>query len=72
LAPDVAVIDDDGRRSWRSRAEVVLDDEERESFVWHKSADRILDSLASYCRRINDSGHEAAARTKQRRPGRAA
>jgi transposase len=24
---------------------------------WHKSADEILDSLASYCRRINDSGH---------------
>ena len=26
-------------------------------FVWHKSADQILDSLASYCQRINDSGH---------------
>jgi transposase len=26
-------------------------------FVWHKSADEILDSLASYCQRINDSGH---------------
>jgi transposase len=26
-------------------------------FVWHKSADQILDSLAAYCRRINDSGH---------------
>jgi transposase len=26
-------------------------------FVWHKTADEILDSLASYCRRISDSGH---------------
>ena len=26
-------------------------------FVWHKSADEILDSLAAYCQRINDSGH---------------
>jgi len=26
-------------------------------FVWHKTADEILDSLASYCQRINDSGH---------------
>ena len=26
-------------------------------FVWAKSADAILDSIARYCRRINDSGH---------------
>ncbi len=26
-------------------------------YVWHKTADDILDSLASYCQRINDSGH---------------
>jgi transposase len=26
-------------------------------FVWHKTADEILDSLASYCARISDSGH---------------
>jgi transposase len=26
-------------------------------FVWHKSADQILESLAFYCQRINDSGH---------------
>ena len=26
-------------------------------FVWHNSADEILDSLAAYCQRINDSGH---------------
>ena len=26
-------------------------------FVWHKSADEILDSLANYCQRISDSGH---------------
>ena len=26
-------------------------------YVWHKTADQILDSLANYCQRINDSGH---------------
>jgi len=27
------------------------------SFVWHKSADEIFDTLATYCERISDSGH---------------
>ena len=26
-------------------------------FIWHKTADEILESLANYCQRINDSGH---------------
>jgi hypothetical protein len=26
-------------------------------YVWHKTADDILDSLSQYCQRINDSGH---------------
>ena len=26
-------------------------------FLWHKSADEILDNLAAYCQRISDSGH---------------
>ena len=26
-------------------------------FVWHKSADEILDRPAAYCQRTNDSGH---------------
>jgi hypothetical protein len=26
-------------------------------YVWHKTADQILTSLASYCRRINGPGH---------------
>lgn len=26
-------------------------------FVWHKTADEVLDSLAAYCKRISDSGH---------------
>ena len=25
--------------------------------IWHKTADQILDSVARYCQRINDSGH---------------
>ena len=31
--------------------------EDPRPFVWHKSADEILQSLASYCQRISDSGH---------------
>jgi transposase len=31
--------------------------DEPRPFVWHKTADEILDSLASYCQRISDSGH---------------
>ena len=26
-------------------------------FVWTKTADEILDTIATYCQRINDSGH---------------
>ena len=26
-------------------------------FVWVKTADEILETLAAYCQRINDSGH---------------
>ena len=31
--------------------------DEPRPFVWHRTADEILDTLAAYCRRINDSGH---------------
>ncbi len=31
--------------------------DEPRPFVWHRTADEILDSLASYCQRISDSGH---------------
>ena len=31
--------------------------EDPKPFVWHKSADEILDTLAAYCARISDSGH---------------
>lgn len=31
--------------------------DEPKPFVWHKSADEILDTLAAYCARISDSGH---------------
>src|ERR1044072_3402266 len=31
--------------------------DEPKPYVWHKSADEILDSLAAYCQRLNDSGH---------------
>jgi transposase len=31
--------------------------EDPKPYIWHKNADEILDSLASYCQRINDSGH---------------
>jgi transposase len=31
--------------------------DEPKPFVWHKTAEEILDSLANYCNRISDSGH---------------
>jgi transposase len=31
--------------------------EDPKPYVWHKTADEILSSLASYCQRISDSGH---------------
>jgi len=31
--------------------------DEPKPFVWHRTADEILDSLASYCVRISESGH---------------
>ena len=31
--------------------------DEPKPFVWHKTADEILDTLATYCERISDSGH---------------
>jgi hypothetical protein len=30
---------------------------EPKPFVWHKTADEILETLANYCERISDSGH---------------
>jgi hypothetical protein len=45
-------------RSRRSiRTWITNWNDEPKPFVWHKSADQILDSLAAYCQRINDSGH---------------
>ncbi len=31
--------------------------EDPKPYVWHKTADEILDGLAAYCQRISDSGH---------------
>ena len=31
--------------------------DEPQPFIWHKTADEILDNLANYCQRISDSGH---------------
>ena len=31
--------------------------DEPKPYVWHKTADEILDSLANYCQRISNSGH---------------
>jgi hypothetical protein len=32
-------------------------DKDPKQFVWTKTADQILETLAVYCERINDSGH---------------
>jgi transposase len=39
-------------RTW-----IQLWNDEPKPFVWHKTADEILDNLANYCERISDSGH---------------
>jgi transposase len=39
-------------RTWIARW-----NDEPKPFVWHKTADEILDNLANYCERISDSGH---------------
>ena len=53
------------RGSHRSTKELVASirtwitgwNENPRPFVWHKSADEILHTLASYCERVSDSGH---------------
>jgi transposase len=53
------------RGSQRSTKELVASirtwitgwNEDPKPFIWHKSADEILQTLASYCERISDSGH---------------
>jgi len=53
------------RGSHRSTKELVasirtwieLWNEDPRPFVWHKTSDEILESLAAYCERISDSGH---------------
>ena len=35
-------------------------DKDPKAFVWTKSADEILETLAAYCQRIIDSGHQGA------------
>jgi transposase len=49
-------------RSTKELERAILDwtdnwNEDPRPFVWHKSADEILETLASYCARISDSGH---------------
>jgi transposase len=39
-------------RTW-----IALWNDNPKPFVWHKTADQILASLAAYCQRINDSAH---------------
>jgi transposase len=39
-------------RTW-----IQMWNDEPKPFVWHKTADEILDNLANYCERISDSGH---------------
>ena len=38
------------------RTSITSWNDDPKPFVWHESADEILEGLASYCRRINDSG----------------
>jgi hypothetical protein len=40
----------------RSRTWIGNWNDDPKPYIWHKTADEILDSLAAYCQRINDSG----------------
>jgi hypothetical protein len=46
----------DRTRSRRPRLDQRTE-QEPPAFVWTKTADQILDTLAAYCQRITDSGH---------------
>ena len=39
------------------RSYLKIYNEDPKPFVWHKTADEILASVAAYCQRISDSGH---------------
>ena len=68
---DVGADDDDVLAEWlrhethRSAKDLVASirtwiqrwNDEPCPFVWHKTADEILEHLAAYCERISDSGH---------------
>jgi hypothetical protein len=52
----------DAHRSTRAletaiREYLTISNEAPKSFVWHKTADEILASLARFCQRISNSGH---------------
>ena len=36
---------------------LTISNEAPKPFVWHKTADEILASVARYCQRISNSGH---------------
>jgi hypothetical protein len=36
---------------------LAIHNENPQPFVWHKTADEIIDSVARFCKRINDSVH---------------
>jgi hypothetical protein len=46
-----------GTRTGRLDPHLDRELERPDAVVWQKTADEILDSLAAYCQRINDSGH---------------
>lgn len=39
------------------RSYLTIYNEDPKPFVWHKTADEVLASVANYCQRISDSGH---------------
>jgi transposase len=43
----------------KAAIDTFIEDHNRDPkpFIWHKTADQILDSVARFCKRINDSGH---------------
>lgn len=45
------------------RAWINARNDHAKPFVWTKTADEILETVAAYCKRLCDSGHELGVRT---------
>ena len=57
VANVTAIVERCGGRYLARTARIETWNQEPKPFVWIKTAEQILDSIATYCGRINESGH---------------